>query len=173
MTDLGADEGAIELTASLWDISTREHSFLWRLLHFVRKFRLSSTDICFISESRSRRNMRSELLAFQLVHHLILITFMRSVIIFSLRCFWCNTISSVWSYLRLFSHSNEPQCVIVFWQRRYLPSTLSYFSPLPLRYWLFWRVAAYEDRFGQMRLDFSGCMSVCLVCRRWKWYLNL
>ena len=130
--------GVIEVIASLWDVSTPAgHSFLWRLVHFVRKFRLSSADSCFISDSRSRTNMRSELLVFQFVYHLILITFMRSVIIFSSHCFWCNTISSVWSYLRLFSHSSEPQCVIVFRQGRDLPSTLSYFAPLPLRYWLF------------------------------------
>jgi hypothetical protein len=122
--------GVIEIPASLCDLSTPAgHTSLRRLLHFVRKFRLSSADSSFISESRSRRNMRSELLAFQFIHHLILITFMRSVIIFSSHCFWCNTISSVWSYLRLFSHSSEPQCVIVFWQGVIFPRRFRVLHP--------------------------------------------
>jgi hypothetical protein len=86
------------------------HSFLWRLLHFIPKLRLSS---CFISERRPRRNMRSESLAFQFFYQLILINFMRSVIIFSLHCFWCNTISFFWSYWRLFSRSSDSKGVQV------------------------------------------------------------
>lgn len=163
--------GVIKLTASLLDVSTPAgHSLPWRLLHFVPKFRLSSADSCLVSESRSSRNMGSESLAFRFVHHLILIHFMRSFIIFSSHCFWCNTISFVLSYLRLFSSFKRTKVCLSFLAKTW--SSFDFFVFCTFTYTLLiiltlenmTRLAAYEDRFGRIRLDFSGRMSVCMPC---------